>query len=248
MTETLPIIELFHQTMPPRRCSYLPTETAALEYRVLAQVGPEGYADLLSRGWRRHGWNFFRPACPDCVKCRSLRVDVERFRPTKSQRRTLRRNADIRLVVQSPTVTEDHVRLYNEWHTDMTARSGWREQTVDAAEYHEAFLMGDWEFAREFLYYRGDRLLGVGLVDEVPGALSSIYFFHDPIWRDAGPGTFTVLQEIEYARRTGRRYLYMGYWIAECQSMAYKNRFGPHEVLESYPREDESPIWTPADE
>ncbi len=246
MNRFFDILELFRFQMPPGDCSYLPDETASLEYRVLAHITGEAFQGMLERGWRRHGRNFFRPGCPSCRKCQSLRVDVNAFRPTKSQRRALNKNRDVRLEVARPDVTDDHVRLYNDWHADMHVRSGWRNDQIDAQTYAEAFLAGEWDFAREFRYYRGDRLIGVGLVDALPDALSSVYFYHDPDWRPDSPGTFTVLQEIEHARQTGRRFLYLGYWIAECQSMAYKARFAPHEVLTKYIEDHETPAWQPA--
>jgi len=54
----------------------------------------EAYRELLRRGWRRFGLDFFRPACPRCVKCRSLRIDVPEFKPSSSQQRNLRRNSE----------------------------------------------------------------------------------------------------------------------------------------------------------
>jgi leucyl-tRNA---protein transferase len=127
----------------------------------------------------------------------------------------------------------------------MHVRSGWRDDRISSEAYAEAFLAGDWSFAKEFRYYRKDQLIGVGLVDVLPDALSSVYFYHDPAWRPESPGTFTVLKEIEYAQQTGRRYLYLGYWVADCQSMAYKARFGPHDILSVYPNDHEEPNWMP---
>src|SRR5688572_2288692 len=119
-------MELFRFRTPPSVCSYLPSETSSLEYRVRATIEPQRYEEMLERGWRRHGQYFFRPACPICRQCRSLRVDVTAFEPTKSQRRTLRRNVDVELEIAAPAVTSQHVRLYNAWHADMHARRGWR--------------------------------------------------------------------------------------------------------------------------
>mgnify|MGYP002622663803 FL=1 len=239
--------ELFiqgHFTSPPGRCSYLPAETASLDYRLSLGMPAAILGELLRRGWRRHGCHLFRPACPACVKCRSVRVDVERFAPSKSQRRCRNRNADINVVMQRPTVTHDHVRLYNAWHDDMTDRRKWRRDHTTREEYAQSFLAGHWESAFEMLYYDGPRLVGVGLVDVVEDALSSIYFFHDPAWRPRGPGTFSVLREIEFCRQTSRRWCYLGYWIAECPSMDYKNRFRPCEVLNHYGPDNAEPEWT----
>jgi leucyl-tRNA---protein transferase len=235
-------------TSPPGRCSYLPEETASLEYRLSLGMPAAMLGEWLRRGWRRHGCHLFRPACPVCVKCRSVRVDVERFAPTKSQRRCRQRNAAINVVMQRPTATGEHVRLYNAWHADMASRRRWRHDQTTREEYAQAFLAGRWESGYEMLYYDGGRLVGVGLVDVVPEGLSSVYFFHDPQWRPRGPGTYSVLREIEFCRQTGRRWCYLGYWIAECPSMAYMNRFRPYEVLTAYGPLDAEPDWRPQTE
>jgi arginine-tRNA-protein transferase len=239
----MPAIEHLRLVEPERRCSYLPQETASLEYRFVTGLSEPEFQDLLRRGWRRHGAQVFRPACPICRQCRSLRVDVTRFAPSKSQRRCLKRNADVSVVMEPPTVTTEHVRLYNAWHADMSVRRGWPRSQTGVEEYARGFLSGKTPVAREMLYFRGDRLIGVGLVDLVSDGLSSVYFYHDPEWRDGGPGVFSALQEIEFCRATGRRWWYAGYWIAECPSMAYKAGYVPHQVLERYVADDEEPVW-----
>src|SRR5258707_14151502 len=105
----LPVIDLIRFRASLYTCSYLPQEIASLEYGILVGVTARAYQDLLRRGWRRFGEDFFRPACPRCVKCRSLRVDVDEFKPSRSQRRTTQLNSQIRVIVQTPTVTADHL-------------------------------------------------------------------------------------------------------------------------------------------
>jgi arginine-tRNA-protein transferase len=239
------MFDLLRFTAPPDTCSYLPDQTASLEYRYAPGLGAAEFQELLRRGWRRHGLTIFRPACPRCTRCRSLRVDVRQFAPTKSQRRALRRNADVQVTLERPAVTGEHLRLYDDYHADMHRRRGWPYDRLTAGQYYESFLAGDWEFARELRYYRGGRLAGVGLIDLVPEGLSSIYFYHDPAWRPLGPGTYSILQELHLARELGLRYHYLGYCIAECPSMNYKSRFGPHEILQRYPADSEEPQWTP---
>ncbi len=230
--------------LPRDTCAYLPEETSALEYRVIPDATAEDYAQLLHRGWRRHGMYFFRPKCENCNQCRSLRIAVDDFRPTKSQRRNLKKNADIQVQVARATVTRDHIRLFNAYHLDMTERRDWPEHQVIADEYFQSFLAGGWDFAYEFRYFRNDKLVGLGLVDIVPGAMSSVYFFHDPSWRSDGPGTFSIQQEIEFARNYGVEHVYLGYWIEACPSMTYKARFGPHEVLDNHVEDEEPPTWS----
>lgn len=240
-------IELLRGSAPPGECSYLPEETASLYYRYLLAVSDVEFEAMLSRGWRRQGACFFRPGCPQCRKCRSLRVDVAAFTPTKSQRRCRRRNDDVRFVVREPRITQRHLDIFNAWHADRHIQRGWRRDTTTAQDYSRTFLAGRFPFAREFAYYRGSDLIGVGLVDATPEALSSIYFYYHPEWRSDGPGTYSALCELDYAKETGRRWLYLGYWIPENASMSYKNRFGPHEILERYIGDDETPVWRKAD-
>lgn len=260
---------LYHE--PPRPCSYLPDQTAALEYRFFRDVTPQRMSELLRRGWRRMGTHFFRPRCPNCVRCRSIRVDVEAFSPSKSQRRTLKRNPDVRAVLGRPSLSVEQIGLFNAYHADMQRRRGWPDRETTPPEYAESFLAGDWKFAYEVQYRQsspGNRkpdggsaanegavrsegnpeagaLLGIGLIDIVPDAISSIYFYHAPTWRDQGPGTFSILHELDLARQLKKRWLYLGYWIAECPSMAYKNSFTPHEILKRHVADDEQPVWEP---
>ena len=236
-------VELLSGRSPLVRCSYLPDERARMGVKLFASLSEERYAEMLARGWRRQGVSFFRAECPDCRKCRSLRVDVRNFRPTKSQRRCLKRNAHVRLTVRPAAATQEHADLYNRWHADMHDRRGWSGDTTTPEEYRENLVGPGYAFAKEFAYHDGDRLVGVGLVDAVPGALNSIYFFYDPAWRPLGPGTFSALSEIQYARDTGRDWVYLGYWIPENKSMSYKNRFAPHEILTERVDLDEPPPW-----
>ncbi len=96
---------LARYTMPPSRCGYLPTERSSLEYRVLVEVTAAQHDALLARGWRRFGGEWFRPVCPACTACRSLRIPLATFTPSRSQRRALRGNATVEVVVQAPTIT-----------------------------------------------------------------------------------------------------------------------------------------------
>ncbi len=236
-------VELLSGRSPLVECSYLPAERARMGVKLFAEIDGAHYAELLARGWRRQGRSFFRSECPACKKCRSLRVDVRAFQPTKSQRRCLKRNAHIAVAVRPAGASAEHADLYNRWHADMHRRRGWEGDRTTVEEYRDNLVGPGYEFAREFAYYDGDTLVGVGLVDAVPGALNSIYFFHDPAWRPLGPGTFSALSEIRHAQETGRDWVYLGYWIPENASMAYKNRFGPHEILTERVSLDERPPW-----
>ena len=81
----------------------------------------------------------------------------------------------------------------------------------------------------------GHRLVGVGIVDEVPGALSAVYFFWDPEHAPPSLGVAQIVWMLEEAAARGLDYVYLGYWVAGCGSLAYKARYRPHEVLVGAP-------------
>ena len=66
-----------HYLTPPHRCSYLPGQTAMLEYVDCRTITTEEYGRLLEQGWRRFGRSLFRPRCPSCSACQSLRIRVQ---------------------------------------------------------------------------------------------------------------------------------------------------------------------------
>jgi arginine-tRNA-protein transferase len=125
----------------------------------------------------------------------------------------------------------------------MHGHRDWPLQQITLQGYQQEFLSGASEFGTQWLYFDGDRLVGVSLMDRVPDAISLIYFFYDPEWRALSPGRFSVLNQLLYAKAEGLRYAYLGYWIEECQSMQYKGRFQPREILRDYPPEGEAAEW-----
>lgn len=244
MYRVLYMLELLRVTEGPRECSYLPEETASLEYRFIAEMSPEEASELLARGYRRFGWQVFRPACGSCAKCLSIRVLAREFSPSATERRILRKNESIRAELHPLFMTREHIQLYNAYHAFMNRHRAWTNRATTPASYREEFLSGASGAGRQWLYFDGDRLVGVALMDEVRDAISLVYFFYDPGWRARSPGTYSVLNQLLYAKSKGLRYAYLGYWIKSCQSMAYKGRFQPHEILEEYPADGVEPVWT----
>jgi arginyl-tRNA--protein-N-Asp/Glu arginylyltransferase len=237
MQELLRVIE------KPRSCSYLPGEVASLEVRGIASMTPAEYADLLARGYRRFGWQVFRPACRACAQCQSVRIPVQQFEPSGSERRVLRKNAGIRAELRPLFVSREHIALYNTYHEFMRRHRGWPARGITASGYAQEFLSGASDSGRQWLYFDEDRLVGVSLMDEVPGAISLVYFFYDPGWRGQSPGTFSILNQFLYAKSRGLDYAYLGYWIEDCPSMSYKGRFHPRQILQKYPGAEEAAVW-----
>ncbi len=235
--------EEFRFTAEPSPCPYLPFEVCQLDYRFLFELDHVKFAELLNRGWRRFGSQFFRPHCPACARCRSLRVKVAQFHPNKSQRRAFAKNHDVRLEVIPASVSDAHIHLYNRFHRFMAGEKGWREQNISKQEYSDQFLGGNFNFGFDFLYYLDETLVAVGLVDVTARASSSAYFFHEPSLRSRSLGVFSMLKELEYARERRIPHHHLGFWVPECPSMLYKGTYRPMELLVGYASDDEEPAW-----
>jgi arginine-tRNA-protein transferase len=237
--------ELWHAALD-EPCPYLADLEATTEYRILTEVTPEEHEEMIVRGWRRFGVQYFRPRCAGCTECVSLRVAVAAFRPTKSQRRAWKKCGHLRVEMGSPIADEARLALFHDWHADRERARGWRQTTMNLREYALTFCTPN-TCAREMAYFDGDRLVAVGLVDVTPNALSSVYFFYHPDVRACSLGVASVLFEIDWARRMGRSHVYLGYRVRECPSTAYKAQYGPHELLNGRPGWSERAVWGAVD-
>ena len=93
-------------------CAYLKDREWALRMR-LAPRDDAVYRRLLESRHRRSGNVVYQPVCKGCTACQPIRVPVDRFQPSKSQRRCLRRNADVLLTTGPTTPTQEKLELHN---------------------------------------------------------------------------------------------------------------------------------------
>jgi arginine-tRNA-protein transferase len=226
----------------PHSCSYLPERMASLEVRVMLDVTPDELGAMLSRGWRRFGPCYFRPQCAACDECVTLRVNAADFHPSRSQRRARNRASRLRRVVGRPIVDGARLDLYRKWHAEREEHRGWEVSPLRAERYALDFAFPH-PAAREAAYYDGDRLVGVGLFDETPDALSAVYFFYDPDLRRDSLGVANVVALIDDARAAQKPWMYLGYRVQGCESLEYKAGFLPHQLLSARPADDQNATW-----
>ncbi len=184
------------------------------------------YHAFMDLNFRRLGDVVYRPACASCRECRQLRVRVRDFRPDRAQKRCARRNADVSIETGIPEATpEKHevYRRYLEERHDGQMSGSWQEFVE--------FVNAGSPFTREVAFRVEGRLLGAGIFDVTPLALSAVYFYFDPELGRYSPGVLNVLWLLEECRRLGARWLYLGYYVAGCGPMSYKKAFRPCEIL-----------------
>lgn len=213
---------------PLQSCPYLPGQDELLVLSdPQARLGGQEYHQLLQNGFRRNGPLAYRPMCPQCDACISVRIPVERFQPDRGQKRTWARNQDLQLRVTTPYQDAQHARLFADYQRQRHPDGG---MDLEAERLYIEMMTetGDVE-ARLLVFEKAGETFAVALVDRVDNALSAVYTFFRPDLPQRGLGIFAIMSQIDWARRQGLSYLYLGYWVAGSRKMDYKRRFSPLE-------------------
>lgn len=220
----------------PAPCPYLPGKE---ERKVFAELkGPHADAlhDALSRiGFRRSQTVAYRPSCGDCQACVSVRVVADEFRPSQSQRRIMRRNADLVVSECKPWATGEQFALLQRYLGERHPGGGMAAMDeVDFADMVEHTPITSYvtEYREPSCDGEPGRLVGACLTDRQGDGLSMIYSFYDPEHETrTGLGNFIILDHIRRAAEAGLPYVYLGYWVRGSARMQYKVRYRPLEML-----------------
>lgn len=225
----LPIFRLQFYLTAPYPCSYLPGRMARSQVAAPGSlVDTVAYSELVRLGFRRSGQHVYRPRCDNCFACIPVRIPVAEFRPSRSQRRCQRRNADLVMRLRPLVFEESHYRLYRRYQQ---ARHSGGGMDQDDREQYRGFLLQSRVDSALAEFTLGGEVVMVALVDRLLDGLSAVYTFFEPDLAGRGLGVHGVLSQIRLARDMGLPYLYLGYWIEDCRKMAYKRAYRPLEAL-----------------
>lgn len=198
---------------------------------VLDAVTPARLDAMLATGWRHFGTQFFRYslAVQDDALCRvlPLRVRVRDFAPTKSQRRVLKRNQDLRAAIRPAALDEVKAELFLRHRVRF--KQNIPESLGSFLSHQPATIPCRND---EVCAYDGDRLVAVSFLDSGRESVSSVYAMFDPEASRRSLGILTALWELSYAARTDRRYYYLGYAYDVPSAYDYKKRFPALEVYD----------------
>jgi len=226
------------------KCSYLKDKEQTTHYKVINDCSAETCQDLIERGFRRFGKMYFRPVCEDCQECQSIKIDVENFSFSKSQKRIMKKSAHFESYIQTPNLSQSHLDLFKKYHLHMKDKKEWTYSDTTPEHYYQSFVTGHNEFGYEVLYFDEDKLIGVDLIDILEDGISSIYFYYDPDYSQYSLGKLSLYNQIRYAKRSGKKWIYLGYYVEECPSLSYKSEYKPYVTLEGRPNEYEEFNWS----
>jgi leucyl-tRNA---protein transferase len=224
----------------PQPCPYLP---GRLERKLFTHLthdkAPALIDNLLKGGFRRSQNIAYMPYCEGCHACVSVRVLVDEFKPNRSFRRVSERNRDLFARRKPAEPTSEQFSLFRGYIDARHADGGMADMNVlDYAMMVEDSVVNT--FVTEYRLKPENPLssrpftwplYGVSLCDRLSDGISMVYSFYEPSEEARSIGTYMILDHIEFTRRLGLPYLYLGYWINGSRKMDYKTRFGPQERL-----------------
>jgi len=206
-------------------CSYLPNR----QEQLLVILDPSCYStdkfeSLLGLGFRRSGNQIYRPHCPICSACSSVRVLAQDFMPSKSQKRKLNKAKTQFEVKYSTQERPEYYPLYSKYIT-MRHQDG--SMYPPEKEQFQSFLLCSWLKITFIELWHQDTLVAVAVTDCMNSAISAIYTFFDPDFEHYSLGSVMILEQLKFAKEQNKQYMYLGYQIDECDKMKYKTQFLP---------------------
>ncbi len=243
MRHTLPLAPQFYVTAP-QPCPYLADRLERKLFTALQGTNADVLNDALSKqGFRRSQNVLYRPSCLDCVACMSARIRVSDFKPSRSQRRIMNRNADLARKGNSPWATEDQFSLFRKYLEHRHADGGMADMDI----FEFAAMVEETPVRSRVVEYTkadaGNALMGVCLTDVLDDGVSMVYSFFDTDDARRSLGTHMILDHVAIAREAGLPYVYLGYWVPGSDKMAYKARFSGVEI---YHRGEWQPLQSDA--
>ncbi len=185
-----------------------------------------------SAGWRHFGRHFFRYSTQQAKEgglqtITPLRIDLASCTFTKSQRRVLNKNADLRTEIV-PATMDGELRALFQRHK--------QRFTHNIPDTVETFLgldpaKGPCE-CRMVRVFDGPHLIAASYLDIGQHSASSVYGMFEPEHSSRSLGIFTILLEIQHCREAGLRWLYSGYATKEPSVYDYKKQFRGTESME----------------
>jgi len=219
----------FFFSTSPLPCPYLDGRN---ERRVVTELtGRDAKAQnnaLTRAGYRRSHSIVYAPACPDCDACRAVRINVGGFHWTKSWRRVINQNRSLEVIITSAKATDEQYELFSRYQDSRHA--GGDMANMDVSDYRS--LVEDTcvdTFVSEFRTPGGE-LAAVCLADQLDDGLSAVYSFFDHDLTRNSLGSYMILWLVRQAEMRGLDYVYLGFWIPDCEKMSYKARFQPLET------------------
>lgn len=159
-----------------------------------------------------------------------MRIDLSKFRLSKSQRRCLNANRDLSVKVRNIESLKENwgeERFLMSWGYASKFKDNWPDI--------ESYIFSEGRttpvICLELSCYLGEELIAASYLDYAGEGTSAVVAMYDVSLSERRLGIFTILKEIEYSISIGCSYYYLGYIHLQNSIYDYKKQF---YGLESY--------------
>jgi arginine-tRNA-protein transferase len=212
----------------PHACSYIDgLEATTLFVDPNAEIDQRMHTYFSEQGYRRSGSILYKPDCTNCQACMSIRIRVNDYSFSRSEKRILKRNNDLNIFEIEDIRHDDIYQLYENY---ITQRHADGDMFPPNREQYENFFNNPFGNTRFVAFALKNTIKAVAIIDNFTNGLSAVYTFFDPNDEERSLGTLAVLWQIQEAKTLNLPYVYLGYWVKQCQKMNYKTRFQPSEI------------------
>lgn len=234
----------------PYQCGYLPGKLAqSLIATPHHLVDANVYSGLIQQGFRRSGKFAYRPHCEQCNACIPTRVVLAEFSPSRSQKRAFKQHRDLVARILPLAYQQDHFELYTRYQAARHAEpENFNVEKDEVEQYRQFLCLSNVESLMVEFRDADNQLKIVSMIDVVRDGVSAVYTFYDTSIQTsdrkvsygdhsgdsnkrASYGTYSIMWQIEWTKSLNLPYLYLGYWIAASEKMAYKQAFRPQQKL-----------------
>lgn len=214
-------------------CAYFRDErSSCTAFSLPGRLSGEDYESAMNIGMRRSGTVVYRPLCEGCRRCQPLRVPVANFRPSRSMKRVRKKCEGLfRIEVTRPVLDQERLDLYRRYQQ---GQHGDHAQSADEKSYRRFLIETVTDTIELDWRDQSGKLVGVGILDITPNALSSVYFYWDPDLAKYSLGTFSALVELDLCEEWDKEFYYLGYLVAGSATMSYKADFPAAEVWDGH--------------
>lgn len=211
-------------------CGYLEQEhEQLLVYIDEHPLSPFMYSALQDQGFRRSDNQVYKPHCPNCNACQSIRVSPYKFAMSKSQKRIFNKGKHFQINVTSKPKPE-YYDMFEQYVNTKHENGVMYPATPDQLE---SFTNCEWMTQLFIELYDGHKLIAVAITDVTPDSLSAVYTFYDIHYAKYSLGTLMILHQINLVQELEKSWLYLGYYISNCDKMNYKTKFTPYQIRKS---------------
>ena len=216
-------INLRFFTSPAHQCSYLEEQTAStLFIDPKRDLNNSLYSNLSSLGFRRSGAYLYRPHCENCQQCIPLRIKCPQYPYSRSEKRVLKRNQDLKVTIVPASFRKEHYDVYSRYIVD---RHIGGDMYPPSEEQFQGFLLSNWTNTQFAELRLDNKLIGCSVFDVLENGLSAVYTYFNAAYEYRSLGKFAVLWQIEQTLKYNFKHLYLGYWVSDCRKMSYKAQF-----------------------